>query len=97
LTSWHNAIYFLINRHIATPQNRKGTIMFPNLDAEQFGHGYTDECVAKRLAISEREYLLRKKSGMFLESDVRILLAMYKKSFEYLFELRYSGDNRCQA
>jgi len=63
--------------------------MFPNLEAEQSGHGYTDGCVAERLSISEPEYLSRKKNGLFLESDARTLVAMYKKSFEYLFELKY--------
>ena len=71
--------------------------MFPNLEAEQSGRGYTDEFVAGRLAISEPEYLLRKKTGSLMESDARILIAMYKKSFEYLFELKYGGDKRRQT
>jgi hypothetical protein len=75
-------------------KTRKGAIMFPNLEAEQSGRGYTDEFVAGRLAISEPEYLLRKKTGSLMESDARILIAMYKKSFEYLFELKYGSDNR---
>jgi len=63
------------------------------LETEQARHGYTDECVAGRLAISEQEYLLRKKNGLFLESDAKALIAMYKKSFEYLFEPECNSNN----
>jgi len=61
--------------------------MFPNLETEQVRRGYTEEYVAKRLGITRQEYRLRKKSGLFLESDVRALAVMYGRSPEYLFEL----------
>jgi len=60
--------------------------MFPNLEAEQVRHGHTDEYVAEQLGITGEEYRLRKKSGLFMESEVRALVAMYNKSPEYLFE-----------
>jgi len=72
-------------------KNTGETIMFHNLETEQARHGYTDGRVAKRLNISEQEYMLRKKSGLFLESDAKNLITLYNKSFEYLFEPEYGS------
>jgi hypothetical protein len=60
--------------------------MFSNLETEQVRCGYTEKYVAERLGITRREYRSRKKTGSFLESEVRALVAMYKRSPEYLFE-----------
>ncbi|MDR2577552.1 MAG: hypothetical protein LBC70_01900 [Chitinispirillales bacterium] len=59
--------------------------MYSNLDAERIRHGYTEEYVAEKLGLTRQEYLLRSKSGSFLESDALVLTGMYRKSFEYLF------------
>ena len=61
--------------------------MFPNLETEQARCGYTDEYVAERLGISLQEYKERKELGTFLPSDVVVLLKIYNKEFEYLFQL----------
>jgi len=65
--------------------------MFPNLEAEQVQRGYTDEYVAEQLGITGEEYRLRKKSGLFMESEIRALVAMYNKSPEYLFDPDATG------
>jgi hypothetical protein len=60
--------------------------MFPNLEIEQTYCGYTEEYVAGRLGITRQEYHSRKETGSFLESEIRALVAIFKRSAEYLFE-----------
>lgn len=60
--------------------------MFPNLEIELARCKYSEEYVAEYLGITPQQYLLRKKTGLFLESEVLALIALCNRSSEYLFE-----------
>jgi hypothetical protein len=59
--------------------------MLPNLRVEQGRNGHTDEQVAEKLGLNPQEYGLRKESGEFLLSEVKALMKLYNKPFDFLF------------
>ena len=61
--------------------------MFRNLRAEQARLDLTDEDMAKKLGITRTAYTKKKNSGYFTMPEIRIMLELFKTSFEYLFKI----------
>lgn len=61
--------------------------MFRNLRAEQARLDLTDADMGKKLGITREAYIKKKKNGYFTMPEIRIMLGLFKTSFEYLFQI----------
>ena len=61
--------------------------MYKKLESKQQEKNYTDIYMAKKLNISLRAYVNKKKTGKFTLDEGVILAAMFDESIDSLFEL----------
>ena len=66
--------------------------MFRNLRAEMARHDFTDADMAKKLGITREGFAKKKKTGFFTMPEIRLMLAMFGTSFEYLFDIAEEDD-----
>lgn len=60
--------------------------MFRNIEAEQARKKLTNGDVAEYLGISRGSYERKKKNGYFTTIEAKLLIRLFDRPFEYLFE-----------
>lgn len=69
-----------------------GVTLFRNLRAEMARHDFTDADMATKLGITREGFAKKKKNGYFTMPEIRLMLAMFGTSFEYLFDIAEEDD-----